>query len=267
MKKKLLQTLMCSGSMVAAAMLIGIMGTNTTISAAEISNSEAQLALFTENLKDSMSAYSSDPNIYDFYITDLDQDGLLEFNIETAVSPNCYIYEIRIYEVNETMDGVTLISDTGVENTDVFAPDDFYDMESGTRLKEIKSLQSISSPVLTGYYDPDNNIYYYPMYSDYHIDMSTTTTYYLVNLTDDGLAYQTLGTAVVSPSGYTWTLADGTSLSSAEELNAAFQSGLQNYVPFTFTTFSYNGYKEGTYEDKLNKSFQTWISGFTAPES
>lgn len=109
-------------------------------------DSQAAVILANQPLWEKPSDYS----MYQYYyVTDLDQDGLLEINTEETAGSGIFTTRI-IYEVNETMDGLVPVS-TPFEYD---CPDGFISLESGTSYNDLWH---------TGYYDPQTGICYFLM--------------------------------------------------------------------------------------------------------
>ena len=109
-------------------------------------DSQAAVILANQQLWEMPSSYS----MYQYYyVTDLDQDGLLEINTEETMGSGIFTTRI-IYEVNETMDGLVPVSTPFEE----YCPDGFISPEPET---------SYNDPWHTGYYDPQTGTCYFLM--------------------------------------------------------------------------------------------------------
>lgn len=168
-----------------------------------------------------------------YYVTDLDQDGLLEINCQSTMGTGFFTQRVS-YEVNETMDGLVAIAPASESD-----PDTFYTLDPS---------YADADNVCVGYYDPTAKTYSYIVVDTWRAGAGSHGSVYTV-LTMAGNNYQfsTLGTYEYSCNldgsneQETYKI-DEQSYSNETEFRAALEAKFDGCRKFTYDTTYLSSY-------------------------
>ncbi len=163
-----------------------------------------------------------------YHIYDLDQDGLLEITTLLTQGSGYFTY-MKSYEVNEDMTGLVEV------DTSVFADGEAFD---AFYIRASENDYENPNPPLTGYYDPETQVYHY-LVEDVWYDGVESSGFELLDLTMRSNTYQA---NVIG--NYTYSRLDDGSEYETYELNGvnydttdAFSDAVEAYyadmIPFT----------------------------------
>ena len=123
-----------------------------------------------------------------YYVTDLDQDGLLEINSTTIMGTGFFSSRVS-YEVNETMDGLVQVAygtEFGESDLVFSEPDDFITLDPAYAGED---------DILVGYYDPETKDYRYIVADTWRAGwVSHGVAYAVLTMTDNNYDLALLGT-------------------------------------------------------------------------
>lgn len=182
-----------------------------------------------------------------YYITDLDQDGLLEINCQATMGTGFFTSRVS-FEVNETMDGLVPIAPEADNEPDVF-----YNLD-------LNDADMVDARV--GYYDPEAKTYTFIMVDTWRAGAGNYGSAYVsMTMADNNYQFTLLGSYEHSANldgtdeKETYKIGEQT-YATEEEFHAAMLAGFEGCRKFTYSTTYLNSYEVTDLDAQIRQLIQ-----------